>query len=78
MVFLKILPLLIPLIIFLIPIIAKSFLKHVFNNKKSDKDDLMVACDECETYSHESLVINKKGKNFCSDKCASAQSSLEL
>ena len=72
MVFLKILPLLIPLIIFLIPIIAKSYLKHVFNNKKYDKDDLMFACDKCGTYSHESIVIKKKGKNFCSNECANA------
>ena len=41
MVFLKILPLLIPLIIFLIPIIAKGYLKYLFTNKKSNKDDLM-------------------------------------
>ena len=72
MVFLKILPLLIPLIIFLIPIIAKSYLKHVFNNKKSDKDDLMFVCDKCGTYSHESIVIKKRGKNFCSNECANA------
>ena len=72
MVFLKILPLLIPLIIFLIPIIAKSYLKHVFNNEKLDKDDLMFACDKCGTYSHESIVIKKRGKNFCSNECANA------
>jgi len=72
MVFLKILPLLIPLIIFLIPIIAKSYLKHVFNNKKLDKDDLMFACDKCGTYSHESIVIKKRGRNFCSNECANA------
>lgn len=72
MVFLKILPLLIPLIIFLIPLIAKNYLKFIFTKKKKVKDDLMVVCDECGTYSHESIVINKKGKNFCSDKCASA------
>ena len=72
MVFLKILPLLIPLIIFLIPIIAKSYIKHLFANKKSDKDDLMFACYKCGTYSHESILIKKKGKNFCSNECASA------
>ena len=70
--FLKILPLLIPLIIFLIPVIAKNYLKFLFTKKNMVKDDLMVVCDECGTYSHESIVINKKGKNFCSNKCASA------
>ena len=32
----------------------------------------MFACDKCGTYSHESIVIKKKGKNFCSNECASA------
>ena len=72
MVFLKILPLLIPLIIFLIPIIAKGYLKFLFTKKKTNKDDLMFKCDNCGTYSHESIVIKKKGKNFCSNECASA------
>ena len=72
MAFLKIIPLLIPLIIFLIPVIAKNYLKFLFTKKNKVKNDLMVACDECGTYSHESIVINKKGKSFCSNKCASA------
>ena len=71
MVFLKILPLLIPLIIFLIPIIAKNYIKFLFT-QKTNKNDLMFECDKCGTYSHESIVIKKKGKNFCSNKCASA------
>jgi len=72
MVFLKILPLLIPLIIFLIPIIARSYLKFLFTKKKINKDDQMFECDNCGTFSHESIVIQKKGKNFCSNECASA------
>ena len=71
MVFLKILPLLIPLIIFLIPIIAKNYLKFLFT-EKTNKNDLMFECDKCGTYSHESIVIKKEGKNFCSNECASA------
>ena len=71
MVFLKILPLLIPLIIFLIPIIAKNYLKFLFT-EKTNKNDLMFECDKCGTHSHESIVIKKKGKNFCSKECASA------
>jgi len=54
------------------PVIAKNYLKFLFIKKNKVKDDLMVACDECGTYSHESIIINKKGKNFCSNKCASA------
>ena len=72
MVFLKILPLLIPLIIFLIPIIAKSYLKFLFTKNEKNKKDLMFACDKCGTYSHESIVIKKRGKNFCSNECANA------
>ena len=72
MIFLKILPLLIPLIIFLIPLIARSYIKFLFTKKKTNKDDLMVKCNNCGTYSHESIVIKKKGKNFCSNECASA------
>ena len=72
MVFLKILPLLIPLIIFIIPIIARNYLKFLFTKQKTNKDGLMFACDKCGTYSHESIVIKKKGKNFCSNECASA------
>ncbi len=72
MVFLKILPLLIPLIIFLIPIIAKSYLKFLLTKNEKNKKDLMFACDKCGTYSHESIVIKKKGKNFCSNECANA------
>jgi len=71
MVFLKILPLLIPLIIFLIPIIAKNYIKFLFT-QKTNKNDLMFECDKCGTYSHESIVIKKEGKNFCSNECASA------
>ena len=71
MVFLKILPLLIPLIIFLIPIIARNYIKFLFT-EKTNKNDLMFECDKCGTYSHESIVIKKEGKNFCSNECASA------
>jgi hypothetical protein len=72
MVFLKILPLLIPLIIFLIPIIAKTYLKFLFRKNKKNKKDLMYACDKCGTYSHESIVVKKRGKKFCSNVCANA------
>ena len=72
MVFLNIFPLLIPLIIFLITIIAKSYLKFLFTKNEKNKKDLMFACDKCGTYSHESIVIKKKGKNFCSNECANA------
>ena len=72
MVFLKILPLLIPLIIFIILIIARNYLKFLFTKQKTNKDDLTFECYNCGTYSHESIVIMKKGKNFCSNECASA------
>lgn len=72
MVFLKILPLLIPIFFFLIPIFTKRYLKFLFTKKKTPRDDLMMACDTCGTYTHESIIIKKRGKNFCSDACSNA------
>ena len=72
MIFIKILPLLIPLIIFLITIISRSYLKFLFTKNKTNKDDLMLECDKCGTYSHQSIIIKKRDKNFCSNECASA------
>ena len=70
MLLLKLLPLLIPFFIFLIVLIAKSYIRSLFSSKKKKKDQAMLACDNCETYTHESLIIKKSGKNFCSNKCS--------
>ena len=71
MVFLKILPLLIPLLIFLLPILVRTYLKSVYIKKKKE-NELMVICANCGTYAHESLIIKKNGVSFCSKECAKA------
>ena len=69
MVFFKILPLLIVLIIFLIPFFAKKYLQFLFTKNKEEKNEEIIMCDKCGTYVHESLLIIKNGKNFCSENC---------
>ena len=71
MVFLKILPLLIPLLIFLLPILVRTYLKSTYIKKKKE-NELMVICANCGTYAHESLIIKKNGVSFCSKECAKA------
>jgi formylmethanofuran dehydrogenase subunit E len=70
MVFLKILPLLIPLLIFLLPVIFRTYLRSFFVKKNKKKNELMVICANCGTYAHESLIIKKNGISFCSKECA--------
>ncbi|MDB2491955.1 PP0621 family protein [Gammaproteobacteria bacterium] len=72
MVFLKVLPLLIPLLIFLLPILVRTYLKSKFIKTKNKKNDLMVICLNCGTYAHESIIIKKSGQNYCSKECASS------
>jgi len=55
MVFLKILPLLIPLLIFLLPMLFRTYLKSAFMKKSKKKNELMVVCSKCGTYAHESI-----------------------
>ena len=42
--FLKILPLLIPLLIFLFPILVRTYIKSKFTKTKDKKNELMVVC----------------------------------
>ncbi|MDB3952138.1 PP0621 family protein [Gammaproteobacteria bacterium] len=72
MVFLKILPLLIPLLILLLPILVRTYLKSAFTKKNKKKDQIMVVCANCGTYAHESIIIKKKGQNYCSKNCANS------
>ena len=72
MVFLKILPLLIPLLIFLLPILVRTYFKSKFTKKNNKKNELMFICAKCGTYAHESIIIKKKGQNYCSKECASS------
>ena len=72
MVFLKILALLIPLLIFLFPILVRTYIKSKFTKTKDKKNELMVVCSICGTYAHESIIIKKRDKNYCSKECASS------
>ena len=69
--FFKILPLLIPLLVFLLPILVRTYLKSKLI-KKNNKNELMFICAKCGTYAHESIIIKKRGQNFCSTECASS------
>jgi len=68
----KILPLLAPIIIFILVKLAKSYISSfLFSEKKAKSSNEMIACYLCGTFVHESLIINKSGENYCSDKCSS-------
>lgn len=62
----KLLPLLIPIVIYLIFFVTKS----LFLRPSLKKNETMIVCYQCGTYTHESLLIKKFGKQFCSDKCS--------
>jgi NADH:ubiquinone oxidoreductase subunit 3 (subunit A) len=68
---LKLLPLLVPIFIYLIILVAKSYLRSLILKSSAKKNEAMIACYQCGTYTHESLLIRKFGKQFCSDKCSS-------
>jgi hypothetical protein len=70
MMLLKLLPLLIPIFIYLIFFVAKSYLKSLFLRPSHKNNEAMIACCQCGTYTHESLLIKKFGKQFCSYKCS--------
>ena len=42
---------------------------NIFPKKKIDNS--MIKCDSCETYTHESLIVKKLGRNYCSESCSS-------
>jgi len=70
MLFLKLFPLLIIFIIFILVAIARSYIRSLISPKEK-KLDQMIACSECGTQVHESLVMKKSGLNYCSEKCSS-------
>ena len=54
------------------PILVKTYLKSKFTKTKNKKNELMVVCFNCGTYAHESIIIKKRGQNYCSKECASS------
>ncbi|MDC1189894.1 hypothetical protein N8209_03700 [Gammaproteobacteria bacterium] len=70
MLFLKLFPLLIILIIFILVAVARSYIQSLISPKEK-KLDQMIACSECGIQVHESLVVKKYGASYCSEKCSS-------
>jgi len=68
---LKSILLLIPLVIFILIITAVFFFRSLISGPPKKKiDNSMIKCDSCETYTHESLIVKKLGKNYCSESCS--------
>ena len=62
---LKFISLILPLLIFII----FRYLK--INLKKRNKTEKIIKCEICNTFVHESLIVNKHQKNYCSEECSS-------
>jgi formylmethanofuran dehydrogenase subunit E len=67
----KILPLLAPIIIFILLKPIKSYITSTLFAKKQSQSNEMIVCDRCGTYVHEDLLLKKFGKFYCSKDCFS-------
>ena len=67
---LKIIPILIPFIIFVILRIAKGYIISSLFSRSKQKSNEMFQCEVCGTYVHEKLLISRFGKKYCSKKCS--------
>ena len=65
----KILPLLAPIIIFILLKLIKSYITSTLFAKKQSQSNEMIVCDRCGTYVHEDLLLKKFGKFYCSKDC---------
>ena len=62
---LKFILLILPLLIFIV-------LRHINNNlKQNGKSEKVIKCEACNTFVHESLMIKRYQKNYCSKECSS-------
>ena len=68
----KLIPLFAPIIIYFLIQLTKSYFRSYFKGDDGDRSEKMLSCLACGTFVHESLVLNKFGKNFCSEKCANS------
>ena len=68
----KILPFLIPILIFLFRAIITNYLKSIFNKKDRNIGNDMIMCDKCGVYFHESFIVKKNNLKLCSKECSSA------
>ena len=67
----KILPLLAPIVIFILLKLIRSNITSILFDKKQSKSNEMIICDKCGTYVHEDLLLKKFGKFYCSKDCFS-------
>ena len=65
-----ILKLFIPLLVFFIIRIVRTYLIKVSSSKPNKKSEQMLSCSACGTFVHESLVVKKNGESFCSVDCS--------
>ena len=62
--FFKFIPLILPLLIFI-------FFRYLNkNNKQKHNLEKVIRCEACNVFVHESLVIKRFKKNYCSEKCS--------
>ena len=66
------LSLLIPIISYFLIKSAKAYIDRLFLSKENNKSDQMINCSTCGTYVHQSIVIKKHGKKFCSENCSNS------
>ncbi len=65
-----ILSLLVPIILYFIIKSAKNNIDKIFSSKNEKKFNEMVRCSVCNTFVHESIVVKKSGKEYCSTECS--------
>jgi len=68
----KIIPLIIPILIFIFIGLARSYLISKIFNKPKPKSNEMISCFTCGTYVHEDLIIRKYQKQYCSEECSNS------
>lgn len=52
------------------PVLTRAYLKSKFETKKKKKNNSMLICNNCGVYTHESIIVSRKGKKFCSAECS--------
>tara|TARA_B100000927_G_C16276352_1_gene393669 strand:- start:283 stop:498 length:216 start_codon:yes stop_codon:yes gene_type:complete len=63
------LSILIPVVSYFIIKSAKNYIDKKFFSKENESNQ-MINCSTCGTYVHQSIVLKKNGKEYCSKECA--------
>lgn len=66
------LSLLVPIISYFLIKSAKAYIDKIFFSKEDNKPNEMSNCSVCGTYVHQSIVIKKHGKEYCSEDCSNS------